>query len=97
MRFTMKTVAFFAAIITTAQAAPTNVTPMENVEPGNSTVIKSGGGWARFCDDDNCSVNCGISVDDENPACLIQRGRGSMQYSGPSIGTIVVLASPGEV
>lgn len=29
------------------------------------TVFSSG--WAQFCDDDNCSVNCGISVSANNP------------------------------
>lgn len=29
------------------------------------TVYSSG--WAQFCDDDNCSVNCGIAVSGNNP------------------------------
>lgn len=73
---------------------PTNVASMENVEAGNPTVIKSGGCCTKFCYDGSCSVNCGISIGVENPGCLIQCGRGSVQYSGSFIGTIALPASP---
>lgn len=85
MHFTVNTIIFFAAMIATTHAAP-----------ANSTVTRSVKGWARFCDDANCSVNCGISVNVENPGCLIERGRGSVLYNGPYLGGIALLASPGE-
>ncbi len=30
--------------------------------------------FAEFCNDDNCSEGCGISVEVDNPGCLTQFG-----------------------
>ena len=38
--------------------------------------------WAQFCDDGACTVNCGESVDTDNPGCLNEVGRNSIYFHG---------------
>jgi hypothetical protein len=38
--------------------------------------------WVRFCDDDDCSENCGTWVAVTNPGCLAQHGRRSLFHKG---------------
>lgn len=38
--------------------------------------------WITFCDDTNCSKNCGMSLSINNPGCVNQRGRGSYWIDG---------------
>lgn len=59
------------------------------------TVFSSG--WAQFCDDDNCSVNCGISVSANNPGCLEEPGRKSVKLHGtdnPFWSTVSLVITP---
>ncbi|CAN8103148.1 unnamed protein product [Discula destructiva] len=45
------------------------------------------GSWGRFCDDTECSVNCGIWVDLTNSGCLQESGRKSViTKSDPAAG-----------
>ncbi|KAI1411857.1 hypothetical protein F5Y13DRAFT_190860 [Hypoxylon sp. FL1857] len=37
-------------------------------------------GWARFCDDQACSSNCGEWVSTSNPGCLKEYGRKSIFF-----------------
>ncbi|KAI1206505.1 uncharacterized protein F4807DRAFT_463716 [Annulohypoxylon truncatum] len=48
--------------------------------------------WAQFCDDEACSVNCGLSVSVNNPACLRKEwGRKSVRLHGQNfIGSYLV-------
>lgn len=49
------------------------------------TLVSADGKWAQFCDDDACSVNCGIAVDVENTGCLANEyNRGSVRFHGQS-------------
>lgn len=41
--------------------------------------------WVRFCDDDNCSENCGIWVSIDNPGCLTEPHRRSFYVDGTGI------------
>ncbi|OKL64026.1 hypothetical protein UA08_00104 [Talaromyces atroroseus] len=50
--------------------------------------------WAQFCDDDNCSVNCGISVNLANPGCLNENGRKSVKIHGTDIMLYSLVVSP---
>ncbi|KAI1359033.1 hypothetical protein F5Y08DRAFT_320584 [Xylaria arbuscula] len=40
-----------------------------------------------FCDDTDCSQNCGISVKVSNPGCLNQNGRQSVLFHGADAGS----------
>ncbi|XDG08908.1 hypothetical protein ABKA04_008523 [Annulohypoxylon sp. FPYF3050] len=51
--------------------------------------------WAQFCDDTNCSQNCGQSVDISNPGCLNQNGRKSIRFHGGSSGGKALVVSSG--
>ena len=39
-------------------------------------------GWAQFCDDNACGVNCGESVSLDDPGCLAESGRNSILFHG---------------
>ncbi|KAI2620624.1 hypothetical protein GGS26DRAFT_594725 [Hypomontagnella submonticulosa] len=55
----------------------------------------SQGAWAQFCSDDNCSENCGISVDISNPACLAgEAGRKSIALHGTGFLGAYLVHSP---
>ena len=36
--------------------------------------------WGQFCDDTQCSINCGISVAIDNPGCLGEYNRNSVLF-----------------
>ncbi|KAI1322912.1 hypothetical protein F5Y16DRAFT_412974 [Xylariaceae sp. FL0255] len=38
--------------------------------------------WARFCDDRNCSRNCGEPVSLDDPGCLNEHNRSSIHFHG---------------
>ena len=52
--------------------------------------------WAQFCDDNACSVNCGISVELSNPGCLDEVGRGSIYFHDSSPDYALVFSPGGE-
>lgn len=52
--------------------------------------------FAQFCNDENCSEGCGISVDTTNPGCLTQIGRRSVKFHGDNFADVSMVASPGE-
>jgi hypothetical protein len=51
-------------------------------------------GWAKFCNDDNCSEGCGAAVDLDNPGCLNQYNRRSIKFSGTISQDVNLVASP---
>ncbi|KAK3681312.1 hypothetical protein B0T22DRAFT_344787, partial [Podospora appendiculata] len=50
--------------------------------------------WAQFCDDSNCSQNCGGSVQVSNPGCLNEGGRRSIRFHGGGGGDYSLVVSP---
>lgn len=91
---TMAIALALAAAITITHAAPTdnnNITLLENADKSvtNESFITSNStsttdmtpmtpAWAQFCDDEQCSENCGIAVSLGNPDCLYQVDRKSV-------------------
>ncbi|KAI0152135.1 hypothetical protein F4776DRAFT_659063 [Hypoxylon sp. NC0597] len=52
--------------------------------------------WAQFCDDEACSVNCGIAVSVNNPGCLAREwGRNSIKLHGQDFIGAYLVHSPG--
>ncbi|KAI2464577.1 hypothetical protein F4781DRAFT_439486 [Annulohypoxylon bovei var. microspora] len=59
--------------------------------------LATGTVWAQFCDDEACSVNCGISVSVENPACLSKEwDRNSIRLHGQDVVSNYLVHSPDE-
>ena len=52
--------------------------------------------YASFCDDAACSVNCGESVSVDNPGCLEEVGRNSIQFHDLNIQDVSLVFSPGD-
>ncbi|KAI0468348.1 hypothetical protein F4859DRAFT_212178 [Xylaria cf. heliscus] len=78
--FTTKTLAILiaAAAVPLASASPTN----------NTAILEDRSDfWAMFCDDTDCSQNCGQSVKVSNPGCLGQNNRQSILFHGSDVGT----------
>ncbi|KAI0394669.1 hypothetical protein F5Y17DRAFT_457737 [Xylariaceae sp. FL0594] len=53
--------------------------------------------WAQFCDDTQCSQNCGESVKVSNPGCLNEGGRQSILFHGADLtshGDFSLVVSP---
>jgi len=50
--------------------------------------------YAQFCNDQECSEGCGISVSTDNPGCLEEHGRGSVKFHGVNIQGVNLVASP---
>lgn len=51
--------------------------------------------WVMFCDDENCSQNCGMNVSINNPGCLNEPNRGSFYVRGVrGANTFSLLSSP---
>ena len=50
--------------------------------------------YAQFCDDQECSVNCGESVSTDNPGCLSESGRGSIKFHDINIQEVNLVSSP---
>lgn len=42
--------------------------------------------WAQFCDDTNCTVNCGASLQVSNSACVGESGRNSILFHHSTLG-----------
>ncbi|KAI0841195.1 hypothetical protein F5Y06DRAFT_293683 [Hypoxylon sp. FL0890] len=58
--------------------------------------IATGTIWAQFCDDTACSVNCGLAVSVNNPACLAREwGRNSIKLHGSDFIGAYLVHSPG--
>ncbi len=53
--------------------------------------------FAEFCNDDDCSEGCGISVNTNNTCCLTQYGRRSVLFHGSNFGDVSMIASPGAI
>ncbi|TIC08076.1 hypothetical protein E3Q14_04049 [Wallemia mellicola] len=49
--------------------------------------------YAQFCDDENCTENCGTSVSVDNPGCLVESGRGSIKFHDLNLGSIDLVAT----
>lgn len=52
--------------------------------------------YAQFCDDTECSENCGISVSVDNAGCLTQKGRQSVKFHGTNLVKADLVSSPGD-
>jgi hypothetical protein len=52
--------------------------------------------WVSFCDDSDCTTNCGEAVDATNPGCLNEVGRGSFYYQGGLWEDVSLVVSPGS-
>jgi hypothetical protein len=78
--FTTKT---FALLIAAAAI------PLTAASPANNTVSHAAQSdfWAMFCDDTECSQNCGQSVKVSNPGCLNENGRQSILFHGGDVGS----------
>ncbi|KAF1823077.1 uncharacterized protein K489DRAFT_401585 [Dissoconium aciculare CBS 342.82] len=50
--------------------------------------------YANFCNDENCSDGCGISVSVDNPGCLNESGRKSVSFHGSNIQEARLVFSP---
>ncbi|KAI1764246.1 hypothetical protein GGR53DRAFT_466514 [Hypoxylon sp. FL1150] len=51
--------------------------------------------WAQFCDDEDCSVNCGIAVDVQNEGCLAgESNRRSVWFHGATSARHFISFSP---
>lgn len=61
---------------------PNHTLPQPRSEKAASVDI-----WGMFCDDTDCSQNCGISVKITDPGCLNQNGRQSVLFHGADTGT----------
>ncbi|GAW13591.1 hypothetical protein EKO27_g4550 [Xylaria grammica] len=63
--------------------------PLAAASPTNNTVDHAAQSdfWAMFCDDTDCSQNCGQSVQVSNPGCLGQNGRQSILFHGGDVGS----------
>lgn len=75
--FSMKPIVLLlsaAAVMPLAAGLPTNDTELD--------LLPRGDFWAMFCDDTDCSQNCGQSVEVSNPGCLNQNGRQSIRFHG---------------
>lgn len=85
MHFASKTIALAAAATLIRAAPTTNITQLEHVDDATSTNVTErpiAQGWAVFCDDDNCSENCGMAVSLNNPGCLREPHRKSVKFHG---------------
>ena len=52
--------------------------------------------YAQFCDDENCTENCGASVSVDIPGCLVESGRGSIKFHDLNLGSIDLVATNNE-
>ncbi|KAI1119709.1 hypothetical protein F5Y10DRAFT_273821 [Nemania abortiva] len=88
--FTAKTLAFFLA---------TAVIPLAAASPADNSLVEARATdfWAMFCDDTDCSQNCGESVRVSNPGCLGETGRQSILFHGADVGSgdYSLVVSPG--
>ncbi|KAI1463478.1 uncharacterized protein F4812DRAFT_446287 [Daldinia caldariorum] len=75
--FSAKTFLLFVA----AAASPLATALAEN------GTVEAADFWAMFCDDTECSQNCGQSVQVSNPGCLNQNGRQSIRFHGGDVGS----------
>lgn len=89
----MALVAMLPILIQLATAHPT--TDLELA--ANTNISTAFTAWARFCDDTECSINCGEWVDLMNSGCLNERGRQSIKVKSngpdPMVGLVY---SPGQ-
>ncbi|KAI1084538.1 hypothetical protein F5B20DRAFT_575861 [Whalleya microplaca] len=81
---------FFAKALALFIAA---TAPLTLAAPANETVAQDGY-WAQFCNDDDCTVDCGMSVDVANPGCLNEFGRKSIKFHGGGHHDFAMVASP---
>ncbi|CAN8097300.1 unnamed protein product [Discula destructiva] len=86
-------VAMAAMVILPVIAQVTNAMPSE--VPAN--ISNKFTAWAQFCDDTDCSVDCGEWIDMTNSGCVNERGRQSIHVKtngpNPMVGLVY---SPGQ-
>ncbi|KAI1288942.1 hypothetical protein F5Y03DRAFT_404296 [Xylaria venustula] len=80
-----KTLAFFLVVAAS--------TVLSSALPPNGTVIHADY-WAQFCEDTECSQNCGSSVQVSNPGCLTGAGSRSILFHGAGGGDYSLVVSP---
>lgn len=84
----------FLAVITNSAAAhpSTDINILSSSSTANLTIDPNPfKAWAQFCDDTDCSSNCGIWVDLSNSDCLQESGRRSVAIKSTGQSTEVGL------
>jgi hypothetical protein len=90
------TLIFVVLLLNTKPVFGTPTTPTP--DSGTDSEKFGSNQWAQFCNDDNCSEDCGIWVDMYNPGCLTEHGRRSVHIraGGEEAGSFNVIYSPDD-
>ncbi|KAJ5115746.1 hypothetical protein N7456_000094 [Penicillium angulare] len=93
-RFILSAALLLAASASFSYAVPADISVPADAMESNNITARGPDPWGCFCDDSDCSENCGEWVSLTDPGCLNEGGRGSFYVKDGGDGTHYMIVSP---